>query len=224
MTATAIVTTRTPMMARCSGYTLDLDGGASFGGGAGAPVLRSHTMRPLSSDCFSFAISHATGGTVFTMTRDPEVWQAIDASCAYEVSQFGRVRWADGRIKLPTTSRDGTLVVNLYANGRNCVRAVHTLVAGAFLGPRPAGHMVVHKDNDPTNCHAVNLSYQPLSRREPRWASERGRYLVGKLTQARAAEIRRRALAGELTRNLAEEFGVSSALVSNIKHGVKWKA
>ena len=48
--------------------------------------------------------------------------------------------------------------------------------------------------------------------------------MVGKLTKARAAEIRRRALAGELTRNLAEEFGVSSALVSNIKHGVKWKA
>lgn len=152
-----------------------------------------------------------------------EVWKPVDASGAYEISSHGRVRWADGRIKRPTITRDGALVVNLYANGKTNVLAVRTLVALAFLGPRPIGYMVVHNDKDQSNCRAANLSYSPLSLREPRQTSERGTYLVGKLTRDQATEIRMRALTGHSTRALAEEFGISSSLVSDIKYGRKWK-
>jgi len=154
--------------------------------------------------------------------RRAEIWKSIEGASDYEISSHGYVRWTDGRIKKPTISRAGVLVVNLYGNGSTKVRAVHSLVADAFLGPRPAGHMVSFKDSDSMNVDAENLTYVPLSLRQPRRPSERGKYLVGKLTRYQADEIRKRALAGESTLSLAEQFGVSSALVSNIKHGRKW--
>jgi hypothetical protein len=151
-----------------------------------------------------------------------ERWTPVDTLASYQVS-LGRIRNADGTIKAPTISRYGTLVVNLYAKGKTDVQAVHSVVARAFLGPRPKGHMVVHKDGDASNCRAANLSYAPLGQRQPRKVSERGRPLAGKLTGAQALEIRLRAQAGESTLHLAEEFDVSSSLVSNIKKGKKWK-
>ncbi len=42
---------------------------------------------------------------------------------------------------------------------------VHTLVAAAFLGPRPEGHDIIHLDGDQTNLHADNLAYVTRSER-----------------------------------------------------------
>jgi hypothetical protein len=36
---------------------------------------------------------------------------------------------------------------------------VHTLVCEAFNGPRPAGHLVLHGDDDPLNPNAGNLRF-----------------------------------------------------------------
>jgi hypothetical protein len=83
--------------------------------------------------------------------------------------------------------------------------------------------MIRHKDDDKTNCAVSNLAYVPLGFRQPRMAAEQGRYLVGKLSRKQAGEIKRRAKAGEAAKALAIEFGVNPTLVSNIKHGKKWK-
>lgn len=45
----------------------------------------------------------------------------------------------------------------------------------------------------------------------------------GKLTQEKASEIRRRALAGEHLGHLAKEFGIAYSLVGKIKRGTSWK-
>ncbi|MBM7796867.1 HNH endonuclease signature motif containing protein [Pseudoglutamicibacter cumminsii] len=42
---------------------------------------------------------------------------------------------------------------------------VHTLVAAAFLGPRPEGHDIIHLDGDQVNLHADNLAYVTRSER-----------------------------------------------------------
>ena len=148
----------------------------------------------------------------------------MGSSGAYEVSNLGRVRSSDDhRLKHPTRTDTGALVVNLYERGRCNVTAVHSLVAEAFLGPRPRGFMVSPLDGDKTNCAASNLTYVSMGTRTPQKESEQSRFLVGKLNQLQASEIRRRAQAGEPVKKLAASFGVSSSLVSNIKHGKKWK-
>ena len=144
----------------------------------------------------------------------------------FEVSSWGRVRTTrTGRIKPQTIAKSGFLVVNLYAAGRSSVRNVHSLVAEAFVGSRPSGMMVAHRDGDRRNNRPGNLEYRPLGQRSPNgWSpwieSKNGR----KLSRAEAHEIRRRAGLGGSTTALAEEFGISAPMVSSIKHGRRWPA
>ena len=151
--------------------------------------------------------------------NEDETWKAVGSVGLYEVSNLGRVRTTAGKIKLPTLTSQGALVVNLYGHGHTCVRAVHTLVAEAFLGPRPPSHMVGHLDGNPLKCHAKNLTYIPLSLRKGLGGSGPP---STKLSRQDALKIRLRARSGESTLALAKEFGVSSAHVSNIKLGTRW--
>jgi hypothetical protein len=95
----------------------------------------------------------------------------------YQISDLGRVRSLDrkvattrgrlhscrGRVLKPmTTSCDSSAayhVVNLQRGGRFTYRLVHALVAEAFIGPRPAGLQVNHKDGMKANNAATNLEY-----------------------------------------------------------------
>ena len=93
----------------------------------------------------------------------------------YEVSSEGRVRslrrelysdrWAgyrtiSERIMKPTPGGTiGYLAVTLRLNRQPKTHTVHTLVAAAFLGPRPEGMDVMHADDDPQNNRLENLSY-----------------------------------------------------------------
>lgn len=93
----------------------------------------------------------------------------------YEVSSEGRVRslrrelysdrWAGyrtigERIMKPTPGGTiGYLSVDLRLNRQRKTHTVHTLVAAAFLGPRPEGMDVMHADDDPQNNRLENLSY-----------------------------------------------------------------
>lgn len=93
----------------------------------------------------------------------------------YEVSSEGRVRslrrelysdrWAGYRtiseriLKATPGGTIGYLSVSLRLNRQRKTHAVHTLVAAAFLGPRPEGMDVMHADDDPQNNRLANLSY-----------------------------------------------------------------
>lgn len=44
-------------------------------------------------------------------------------------------------------------------DGRKYAKTVHSLVAAAFLGPRPAGHEVRHLDDNKLHNHVSNLVY-----------------------------------------------------------------
>jgi hypothetical protein len=153
-----------------------------------------------------------------------EQWSPVGRLGFFEVSSWGRVRASrTGRIKPPTVAKSGFMVVNLYAAGRSSVRNVHSVVAEAFLGPRPSRMMVGHRDGDRRNNRPENLEYRPLGQRSPNgWSpwieSKNGR----KLSRAEADEIRRRAGLGGSTTALAEEFGISAPMVSSIKHGRRW--
>lgn len=90
----------------------------------------------------------------------------------YEVSDLGRVRSVDrtvcrgrtlvrlsGKPKAQKQHRDGYRVVGLSRDGAARSMSVHTLVAGAFLGPCPEGLEVRHLDGDPANNILSNLAY-----------------------------------------------------------------
>lgn len=91
-----------------------------------------------------------------------EVWRQVTADDGrYQVSSLGRVRSCriGGEWRLLTTSlRSRTSrYLSVRVDGRT--RYVHDLVASVFIGPRPDGTQVNHKDTDKLNNVATNLEY-----------------------------------------------------------------
>jgi len=160
-----------------------------------------------------------------------ELWKKVSPIYGeYEVSNFGRVRRAKPkRIKKPTVSKNGYFVVNLWKNNRGRVVCVHDLVAEAFIGPKPKSMCVNHIDGNKLNNVPDNLEYVTKAENTKHaWATglcnARGENNGhAKLTESQALEIKRRALSGERTSDLAAEFGVGLSIVSQIKHGHRWK-
>ena len=92
------------------------------------------------------------------MTWRPVVyWEGL-----YEVSDCGRVRsvrLSKPRAIRPLPNRRGHLRVMLTHGERRVHAYVHTLVAEAFLGPRPEGLLVCHRDDRKRNNRVGNLYY-----------------------------------------------------------------
>lgn len=80
----------------------------------------------------------------------------------YEVSSDGRVRsyvqTKDGRV-LRASGSPYPQVELTHPDKKNWKVEVHTLVALAFLGPRPEGQEVRHWDGNPKNNRVTNLLY-----------------------------------------------------------------
>lgn len=104
------------------------------------------------------------------MDQSTERWMpVVGYEGHYEVSDLGRVRSLQRlgirgqrvreRYLVVTPNLNGYLRVALYRGGQSRSFNVHTLVATAFLGPRPDGHEVCHKDNDRANPAASNLRW-----------------------------------------------------------------
>lgn len=104
---------------------------------------------------------------------------------------------------------------------------VHSLVAAAFLGPRPAGEDVRHLDGDPENNRASNLAYGTRTQNMAD-AREHGTLPNGqansqaKVDAETALEIRRRYRPGENIAALAAEFGLSKTGVYYIATQRTW--
>jgi hypothetical protein len=96
-----------------------------------------------------------------------EEWRSIPDHPEYEASNQGRVRsWRTYNrpvvpyLMTPTLAPNGYYYVKLIGpNGKACNPTLHSLVAAAFIGPRPAGVVVRHLDGDSTNCLSSNLAH-----------------------------------------------------------------
>ena len=100
-----------------------------------------------------------------------EIWKPIQGYEGwYSASNEGRIRRDKqvpgaraGRILRPGHSRGYQLIV-LSKNGKPHTFSGHKLIALAFLGPRPPGYDINHKDGNRNNNNVSNLEY--LTRKE----------------------------------------------------------
>lgn len=101
----------------------------------------------------------------------PEIWlPVVGYEGMYEVSSYGRVQslsrfksngvWQEGRILRPGPQRRGYLTVSL-CDAKGAIRSfkVHLLVLEAFVGAKPKGLMVCHRNDIPGDNALVNLYY-----------------------------------------------------------------
>ena len=172
-----------------------------------------------------------------------EVWKDIPGFDGhYEVSNEGRVRSkkrvviranssplsVQERILKPVVGNHGYEVVQLSLNGLAKPHTVHSLVALAFIGPRPPGHDVCHADGGRRNNLVTNLRYG--TRLENVHDAQRhGTHIKGekvgnsRLNRRQVEEIKRRAIDGESVMCLATEFAISHTHVIGIRDGKRWK-
>jgi hypothetical protein len=94
-----------------------------------------------------------------------EVWKQV-GNGIYEVSNLSRVRRAQAgpgtrknHVLKQSIASMGYPVVTFCVNGKRKIVYVHSLVAEAFIGERPEGYMVNHKDGIKTNNLPENLEY-----------------------------------------------------------------
>ena len=160
-------------------------------------------------------------------TRQEE-WRQIIWWPEHEVSSHGRVRRTTasgsvcaGQVLKPHACSAGYLRIQLRP-------LVHALVAEAFLGSRPPGYVVNHKDGDKQNNSVENLEWVTRAENNDHairsglggFGSVHGQ---SKLTETQVLEIRARygGAWGEQGR-LADEYGVTQGLVSKIVRGEIW--
>ncbi len=173
-----------------------------------------------------------------------EEWRAIPSyEGFYEVSSLGRVKSLPrvverkdnrsqsvrgGILKL-AKNQHGYLQIGLKIANTRKNKEVHTLVALAFIGPRPEGLIVLHGENGRLDNSVGNLSYGTYKQNE----QDKHRYgtaMTGeenhnaKLTAEKvllARAIVPNGPSGTLQR-LADEWGVSHTALSKAVRGKQW--
>jgi len=175
--------------------------------------------------------------TQLPLSLETEEWRpVVGYEGWYEVSDLGRVRRVKaakhtrvGLIRRPSPNGSGYLTLGLSRCGHGSgYYPVHWLVAEAWLGPRPPGHEVNHKDGNKTNNRPQNLEWV-TSARNHQHAFESGltnpprgeNHYQAKLTEDAVREIRK-SNAGVSCAALARRFGVNPSTVWVARYGRSW--
>lgn len=166
-----------------------------------------------------------------------ERWRWVKRACAYgtyEVSSMGRVRsWRSGlaRVLSPMWSgRSGCMYASFRPGrvGGVVTRdiTVHSAVAEAFLGPRPAGYDIDHIDGDTHNNSVDNLAYCTHQENVQRgWRrgrlSQRGEsHGCSKLTEV---DVKTIIASSESAITLATRYNVARQHIGRIRSKKTWK-
>lgn len=176
-----------------------------------------------------------------------EVWKDIpEFKGRYQISNLGRVKRVEGVVVAkwkgkPYTKRVreqilrnskhqfGYPQISLYReDGTQFYSSIHAIVAMVFIGPKPDGLYVLHKDGNPENCCADNLRYgtqkENMRDKEGHGTMLRGSNVgTSKLVESQVIEIKKRLLKGESHSSIAEDFGVHQSSISLINIGRNWK-
>jgi len=163
-----------------------------------------------------------------------EVWlPVVGLEEYYHVSNLGRIKSLERTDRLGRFHPEGLLALPLI--GRYCQvrfsvdgvvtpKRVHQVVMEAFVGPKPKGMEVRHKDDDGSNNELSNLCYGTSKQNSNDQRFNKGfKYELshqnGKLSNEQCDEIRR--LKPGTIAKWAQEHGVSKGHVYNIRHGCR---
>jgi hypothetical protein len=163
-----------------------------------------------------------------------ENWVPIDGYLGrYAVSDQGNVM----SMNYQKSGMPGLLKFN-KARGYNTVElqtgpikkrfTVHRLVAAAFIGTRPDGQHLNHKDGVKTNNAINNLEYVTPSENQKHSFRLGLQSNVGELhsrhilTESDVIAIRARHAAGESENGLARAFAVSYSTIYKVVRGLRW--
>lgn len=167
-----------------------------------------------------------------------ETWRAVVGSLGmYEVSSIGRVRgWSNGRwgrlseprIRSFRLNGGGYPSLTLVLDGKKTTRTIHSLVASAFLGPRPPGLEVRHLNGNPADNRIENLAYgtkkENARDRTVHGTQQRGEdFPHSKLSYLKAKAIRTLYATEEFSySDIAEVFSVDPRSVRKVVNGEHW--
>lgn len=161
-----------------------------------------------------------------------EAWRPVPGFPDYEVSSFGRIKsYKRGSPKIikDCAGNQGYRVVNLVESFRKQKTVyIHRLVALAFLGPRPEGLVVRHRDGDQNNNRLSNLIYGTQQENKEDQIAHgthaRGEKIgLAKLSYEAAEEIRRLYASGSYSLSqLGRLYGVAHSTIYSIVQGKTW--
>ena len=161
------------------------------------------------------------------MPFDTEAWMPVPGfEGLYSASNMGRMRSEKRGILSPSKGVGGYLHISLYRRGKRIPTTIHSVVASAFLGARPAGFDVCHINGDREDNRAGNLLYGSRKENMSHTISH-GTHRSGekinftKLSESDVEEIRGNKTAGN--RDLAKLYGVTHSNISAIRLRKSWR-
>ena len=178
-------------------------------------------------------------------TIDMARYKQIPSCPDYWVDARGEVLNYRGRQLAQQVTEKGYCRVHLSINGETKSKSVHSLVAEAFIGPRPKGMEVCHKNGIRSDNTPENLRYATKKENEadkvvhgtvasgdrngarlhPEKRPKGSLHGKSKLTEDDVVEIKKVLSLGNLRMGaeLAKKFNVSISTISNINKGKVWK-
>lgn len=163
-------------------------------------------------------------------------WAKCAAFPDYEVSDEGEVRRATagqgavvGKLCRPYIDKDRRASVSIRVDGKTKTVRIATLVATAFVGPKPEGrYEVCHNDGNPQNNRKENLRWDTsagnkadMLRHGTRLRGEK--HHNAKLAPQNIEAIEKMWLSGMKQREIGKFFGVNQSAISKIINGKRWR-